>query len=658
MRFGVVRRSAAILLVAAHGSAVFAQSPPVPPAALPGSAPPLDPSAPLSELPDLGVAWPELDKPDANIPNEAPATATVQVDEERRYAIKLAGLDAVDGSIATRFAETSVLDQNDGKPANAAQIERRAEEDTQLLRSLLRSQGYYDAEVSADLAAQPDQTVLVTLTAEPGPLYKFAEITTPGLAQTGVKEPEFRDAFPVATGDPVEAETVIGGQAALRDKLLREGYPFAKVAEPDVVVDHDTRAATLSLGVDPGPLRRFGQVRVIGDRAPFDSKHANVIARFEPGELYDQADVDDLRRAMVATGIVGSVNTEVVEGATPGTVDIVTRLEPAPYRTLAAEAGYGTGEGFRLEASWQHRNLIRPEGAVTLRGIAGTREQLLGAALRMNNFRKRDQALNARVLASHTRYAAYDARTFQLGGSFERQSNILFQKKWTWSVGAELLASDERDFVEQVGRQARRTYFIGALPGYLGYDGTDDLLDPRQGFRLAGRLSPEASLQGRASTYVRSQLDGSYYQPVSSRVTVAGRVRLGSIFGAAQDNIAPSRLNYAGGGGSVRGYGYQSVGPRNALNEPTGGRSLAEFSLEARVRLPILGGNFGVVPFVDAGNVYPSAFPKFTDLQYGAGIGVRYYSLFGPIRVDVATPLNRRPGDSRLAVYVSLGQAF
>jgi translocation and assembly module TamA len=136
---------------------------------------------------------------------------------------------------------------------------------------------------------------------------------------------------------------------------------------------------------------------------------------------------------------------------------------------------------------------------------------------------------------------------------------------------------------------------------------------------------------------------------------VAARARLGTIAGAERDRIAPSRRFYAGGGGSVRGFGYQELGPRDPVfDDPIGGRSLAEFALEARIRV----GNFGIVPFVDAGNIYTSELPKLDDLRFGAGIGVRYHSRFGPIRVDVGTPIDRRSGESRIAVYVSLGQAF
>ena len=189
----------------------------------------------------------------------------------------------------------------------------------------------------------------------------------------------------------------------------------------------------------------------------------------------------------------------------------------------------------------------------------------------------------------------------------------------------------------------------------LSYDGSNDLLDPTRGFRLSGRLSPEISLEGKAFGYARMQVDASAYKSVAKGTVLAGRIRLGTIAGAPRDAIAPSRRFYAGGGASVRGYGYQDIGPRDPNNDPVGGRSLAEFSIEARVKTF---GNFGVVPFFDGGNISTGLLPSFGALRYGAGLGVRYYSNFGPIRIDVGTPVNPAPGDPRVAVYVSLGQAF
>lgn len=631
---------------------------PVPPPAMPSSSAdvPLDPEAPLADFPDLGVDWPDLSK-DADLPPDpaAPGPATqTDAEGERRYSVRLEGLEGVTSpQLRERFDALSALEQNEGKAANVAQIDRRAREDEDLLATLLRAAGHYDAQVETRVETQPDGRIVVVLDAEPGPVYRFTEVELRGLDRAGDKAEALRKAFGVKPEDAVDADKVLAGEDALKLKIGREGFPFAKVGEPEVVVDHDDRTATLVVDIDPGGQRTFGRVTVADDRV-FSARHVQTIARFDPGDAYDAALTDDLRRALIQTGLVSQARVETVPGQTPDTVDVAVTLEPAPPRTIAGELGYGTGEGARAEVSWTHRNFFKPEGAVTFRGVAGTQEQLLSATLRRSNFRARDRVLNAQVAISHVDRDAYEAKTFSLSGSLERQTNIIFQKKWTWSIGAELLASREKGIIGNGVVPVDRTFFIGALPATLAYDGSDDLLNPTKGFRLSGRISPEGSFQAGTFAYLKTQIDASGYFPVSDRVVLAGRTRLGTIYGASRDRIAPSRRFYAGGGGSVRGYGYQSIGPRDLNNDPIGGKSLAEFSLEARVRF----GDFGVVPFIDAGNISTGGIPKFNNLRLGAGIGGRYYTNFGPIRVDVGTPLNRQKGDPRIAVYVSLGQAF
>ena len=185
------------------------------------------------------------------------------------------------------------------------------------------------------------------------------------------------------------------------------------------------------------------------------------------------------------------------------------------------------------------------------------------------------------------------------------------------------------------------------------------MLDPVRGVRVAITATPAISIQdGPRSSYVMTQLDASTYQSVSHGVVLAERVRLASINGTSIDNIAPSQRLYAGGGASIRGYGYQDVGPRNASNNPIGGLSVAEFSLEARVKTGLLDGSLSVVPFLDAGMAGATPTPTMRGAKFGAGIGIRYKTTFGPIRVDLGTPLNRSRGDSRIGVYIGLGQAF
>ena len=632
----------------------------------------LDPSAPLDPLPDLGVAWPDMNIPDSAPPEEqgvAPADAAEAIDTAaeavadsntaRRATWSLSGLDGIDeaAAIAAEFEKRSVLQAERKDEGNAAQVDRRARNDAELLAELLRAQGYYDASVEPRIETRTG-AYAVELAAVPGARYRFASVELPGLDQAaGDEATRLREAFAVKAGDPVVADKVIAAGVALQIALDERGFATARVGEQDIVVDHEAQVATLVLPVTPGPVATFGTISVTG-QPPFSARHVGIIARFKAGDRYEKSEVDDLRRALVATGLVAAVEVRQVPRDEGRTIDLAVKLDPAPMRTIAGEVGYGTGEGFRAEASWQHRNFFNPEGALTVRAVAGTQEQLAAVSLRRNNWRRRDQVLNAQAQASNVDRKAFAAKTLSISGGFERQSNFIWQKKWTWSLGAELIASDERDTVASTGLPRRRTFFIAAIPASLGYDGSDDLLDPTSGFRLGGRISPELSFQGGTFPYARAQIDASAYRRLSDRVVGAGRVRLGTLLGAGRDDIAPSRRFYSGGGSSVRGYGYQQLGPRDIDGDPIGGRSLAEFSLEARVRLKALGGNFGVVPFLDGGTLTNSSLPSTRDWQFGAGIGLRYYSSFGPIRLDVGTPINPRSGDSRVAVAVSLGQAF
>ncbi|WP_425262552.1 autotransporter assembly complex protein TamA [Sphingobium cyanobacteriorum] len=659
------------MLIAAP-CAAWAQDMP-PPAAVP------QPDQPLDAMPDIGVDWPDMAQPDmiAPLPGDSadvqppssdgvsaeaqpvvtPAEEAViftDAGEERRYTVQLTGIEAIaDAPFTLRFDQLSVLRQGQGKPANLAQINRRAKEDGELLQRLLRAKGYYAARVRSAVAAPPpgSERLSVTFDIAPGTQYLLDSVDVTGLAETGDREADLRAAFPPKPGDPVDADAILAGRDALSVKLAESGFPFARVDEPEVRIDHEERKGDLDIIVTPGGFRRFGAIRM-DDEALFSAHHVQEIARFDSGDPYMASDVEDLRRAIVATGLVSSVTLTPRDAGDGEHVDIAVDARAAKLRTIAGELGYGTGEGYRAEVSWQHRNLFPPEGAVTVRGVLGTQEQTASFTYRRNNFKRRDNVLTGLVSISNIRRDAYDARTITLSGYLERQTNILFQKKWVWRFGGELIASDEAD---AFSGGARRTFLIGAVPVSLTYDGSDDLLNPSKGFRLGARVSPELSFQDKTFGYTRVQLDGSIYQPAGEKLVVAARARFGTILGSTVDQIAPSRRFYAGGGASVRGYGYQAIGPRfGDDNDPVGGKSLAEFSLETRVRF----GNFGVVPFIDAGNISASFLPRFRDLRLGAGMGLRYYSSFGPIRIDVGTPLNPQSGDPKVAVYVSLGQAF
>ncbi len=575
---------------------------------------------------------------------------------EVRYATSIEGFG--DTGLEDEFRDASALIDGDGKAETAAMVQARAHEDEALAVRLFYSQGYYDATALASLDQTGDEGLRAVVSVTPGKRYKIGDIVI--RADATVPPNLVRDSLPLQSGDYIVAAAVEAAEANVALKLPENGYPFAKVGERDILLDSATVTGAYTLPVEVGPRGRFRAITTRGEDQAFGADHMEVIRRYKPGDLYDSRKVDDLRKALVATGLFSSVAVDAVrtnETAPDGTeyVDLLVDQDAGPPRTLAGEVGYGTGQGFRAEGTWTHRNIFPPEGALIAGVIAGTQEQGVSGTFRRSNAGKRDRTFQVGALLNHQKYDAYEAFTAGLNASISRQSTPIFQKRWTYSYGVEVLLTNEKTTVDPAtGESDRLTYFIGALPAQIGYDRSNDLLNPTSGFRANLRVSPEASLQGNVSPYVRATFDLAGYYPISDSLVIAARTRLGTISGVARNDVAPSRRIYAGGGGSVRGYGYQELGPKDVNADPIGGRSVNEFAVEGRYRF----GNYGVVAFVDAGQVYDSSMPQFSDIRYGVGLGGRFYTNFGPFRADIAMPINRQPGESKFAVYIGIGQAF
>lgn len=623
------------------------------PLAVEGVAPGADPA--------LNQPLPPLEQFDAR-PVEFAEPAREDDATEILYVMRVEGLEAVDAlavpNLTDQFNDLSALRESDGRAANEAMLQARLAQDAELLQTILESQGWYSAKIDTQIV-QPETTdgaVVARLSVAPGERYRLGTINVtagatlpPGLVTKN---------FPIEVGEPIIAARVQAAEATLQVALPQNGYPFASIGQRDILLDPETHLGDYSLPIDAGPLARFNGFRTNGDLA-FGVDHVRTIARFKRGELYDSRKVDDLRQALIATGLFTTVAVEperTNEAAADGTeyVTMVVTQNAGPPRTLAASAGYGTGQGFLLEASWTHRNFFPPEGALIASAVAGTKEQGASVTFRRSNAGKRDRTFQVIAEARRARYDAFDALTARFATRLSYDSTPIWRKPFTWAVGAEVLGTVEKAFDIEAGERRQRKYLVGGISGEVGIDRTDSLLNPTKGFRASLLAQPEASLSDSVRPYLRSQIDASVYFPASENLVLAGRTRLGTTVGVDRDDLAPSRRFYAGGGGSVRGYGYQQLGPRAPDDKPFGGLSVFEAAAEARYRF----GDYGVVAFVDAGQVYDRRIPDFSGLRLGVGIGARYYTNFGPIRVDVATPLNRRTGESRINVYVSIGQAF
>ncbi|PXA88866.1 hypothetical protein DMC47_29510 [Nostoc sp. 3335mG] len=618
-------------------------------------------TSPVANDPALAQPLPPLAGFDPT-PDTSKASVPGTEETRIRYAVKVEGLSKI--GLEDEFRSLSELEAGKKKAANAAQVTARAKDDEALAAKILRSEGYYDGVASSTVVAVPNQPgqVVATISVTPGPRYTLSSILVTGAdpQPTGIATEALTSAIKV--GDPIRSLNITGGEAQVALELPQRGYPFAKVGDRDVLLDSDKHTGDYTMPLTSGPKSSFGRVKPAGKGAKiFTEKHLAVFPRFRQGDLYDSRKTDDLRQALVATGIFSTVAIQPVDTgvkAADGTeiTDLEVTQAKGPWHSWAADAGYGTGQGIKGEVTWTARNMFPPEGALILGLVGGTQEQGANATFRRSNAGKRDKTFQITGGFDRTNYDAYEAKTINLGVNWSRQSTPIWQKRWTYSYGAELVGTNEQGAaLTATGDRPRKNYLIAALPVQVQYDRSNDLLNPTKGFRALARVSPEGSIHKGVKGYGRLTGQVTGYYPIGKSIVLAGRVLVSSIVGVNDiGEIAPSRRIYVGGGGSVRGFGYQELGPKDAQNNPIGGLSSTEFAAEVRYRF----GNFGVVPFFDMGRLGESSTPGISHLRYGAGLGGRYYTNFGPLRVDVATPIDRQPGESKIALYISIGQAF
>jgi translocation and assembly module TamA len=331
---------------------------------------------------------------------------------------------------------------------------------------------------------------------------------------------------------------------------------------------------------------------------------------------------------------------------------VVSLAERKPH-TLEVGASYGTNDGLGADVRWTRYGLLGRADTLSLLAKQSKLDSRLEADLSLPHWRRPDQTLTTSVAIYRTDTDAYDAT----GVRVQADAQHHFSKTSWLTLGGSLDLSRTRELkpgtLTSLGRDVLT---LGTLAD-LALDHSDDPLNPTRGWRISGRAEPTL-LAGRGTQpYLKLQTQGSVYLPLDpkARTVVAARLKIGALLdGGVSDIPAPQRF-YAGGGGSVRGFAYQAVGPRLPDNTPQGGLSLFESSLELRRQITA---RWGVVAFVDAGAVGETAAPTFRDLGVGAGLGVRYDLSFGPIRLDVATPVAGRRGGAPVQVYISLGQAF
>lgn len=589
--------------------------------------------------------------------------------------------------------------QEDG--ANSvALLRRRANQDIEIAVKILRSFGWYEASAETevtepvmtpeqeaervaaeraynealaarmqggrDAADQPlpappssGPKAKAVLRMIPGPRYTLAAHRMIIVDQGGGAAPELPapEKLGSPVGAPAAAAPILAAENAAVARLRARGRPWAERKSRRAIADPDAKTLEVETVIASGPKAVFGDVALSGADGVSDA-YLLSYRPWKDGAATNPTDLREYQQDLSRTDLFDSVTVRLpatppenpqydAEGAIIAPVS--ADMEERAPRTLSAGLRYNESSGPEARLAFVHRNLFNAGERFGVELQGGMTEQTLDLTFAKPQFYRPEQELKLALGFFNEDLDAYESTGVEATGSVQRRLSK------TLVVGAGGLA--EYAHVSQDG--PRQEVILLGLPIYGSYDGSDNQLDPKDGVRSSLTLTPFVGMidSDVAPFFMIDSISTAYATLDDKRDWVlAGRVRLASILSDSLDDVPANRRLYSGGGGSVRGYRQDIIGPLNEKGDPTGGRSALE--LGAEMRTPLYGALRGAL-FVEAGAVSAEMAPVFDDgMQFAAGFGVRYISPAGPLRLDIAIPLNPREEDDALQFYLSIGQAW
>lgn len=593
--------------------------------------------------------------PDAVIADPQPYTMSVVVNAT--------------GALEGVVRNASALVADEGSPASgAAGLLAKARGDYRRIVAALYNEGYYGGTVSirvggveaANLAPDvnlPDP-VDVAIVVDPGPLFRFNSVNIVNQAPPTsdpfdyVEPPSMRG---FGAGEVARSSVILAAETLSLDAWRELGYAKAVIVSRDVVADHASSTVDVTITVNPGIKAAFGDVTVTGTER-MDPAFVQRQTGLTPGEEYDPDELELAQKRLDRLEVFRAARLEAAESiGADGLLPYNLIVQELPGARFGVGATYSTVDGLAVEAFHLWRNLIgqaerlRLDARVASIGFPLDTAQFdyfFGGTFTKPGVFTPDTDLVAAISAERTIYPTYTetSATARLGLTH------FFSDQITFEGGA---AFERNRFDDTFGTRDFTT--LGLYAGAT-LDFRDDKVEPTSGWYLQGNLEPfyefnYGNAAGRITVEGRTYFGFGEDDPF----VLAGRIKAGAVIGPSLAEIPPDKLFFAGGGGSVRGYAFKSIGVDDGFGTIVGGRYLLEASLEARAKVT---DSIGVVGFVDGGYVAADTFPGLEDLRIGAGVGLRYYTGLGPLRLDVAVPLNKKAGDPDYAIYVGIGQSF
>ncbi|MCW4115315.1 autotransporter assembly complex protein TamA [Aurantimonas sp. MSK8Z-1] len=576
---------------------------------------------------------------------------------------------------------STLVAQEDEPVSGSLGLLSRANNDRKRIVAALYENARYDGVVKIFIEGQdvdtlpPDtkfdtaQPVPVLITVDPGQSFTMGRVD---IQVNGV--PIDPAPYELEPGSGAQSVRLLQQEGKLLQDLRNEGRPFVAVTHRDIVADSATGRLDYDIDISPGEPVPFGETSVSGAK-DVDPGFIAYMAGIEPGTIFAPKDLEKARDRLVKLGVFSSVTVKEAKAqAADGTIPVAVEVGERKFRYFGFGATYSNTEGGGVSGYWGHRNLFGHAESIRLDASVSR----IGANLVESDTQRATDELDYSAGVEFRKPGVLGPDSVYVGSLKALTEHPLAydRKAVIGSSGVEYNLTDTQtlavalqgEYAEITDYLGTRDYITASVPITYTYDGRDDKLNPTEGFYAKLFAEPTYEIEG-ATPFLKTRADLSSYLSLteSDRLILAGRVAYGAIFGADEPEDVPNnRRFYAGGGGSVRGYSFQSIGPyfpdftlpganEDFEDTPRGGLSLFEASGEVRIGITE---NIQIVPFVDVGAVGTELTPDFSNLKIGVGVGARYLTSFGPIRIDVGLPLDKGPRDADFEIYAGIGQSF
>lgn len=578
-----------------------------------------------------------------------------------RYAVTISAPDA-DKDLVKKLENASALKSDEERPVSGSLgLMAKARSDREQLVAALYADARYEGVVTVTIDGKPlddlppdaefkgPKPVPVVIDIATGPKFTLGNIHLEGDA-AGLMSADYG----LISGGDAGSGAVLKAEALIVRTLKEQGRPLAKVTDREIVADHATSTLDVTLTVAAGPVAGYGDTTVEGTEK-VDRDFTEYMTGLKRGRQYSPQEIDDARDRLLALEVFNSVTfkeADTLDAA--GNIPIGVQVSERKPRYFGVGGTFSNTEGLGLEGYWGHRNLFGRAEKLRIEGkISGIGSNDLGEL----NYNAGIMFEKPGVIGPASKFFAGVKTVLEHPDAYDHFSvkgstGLSYELTKKQTVSAEV-ALDYSRIHDAFGKHK---YLIASIPLQYVYDNRDNRLNPTSGFRVLAYAEPSYDILSGAA-FLKLKGEGSAYQSLdsASKFVLAERVAIGSIVGTSLEHVPADRRFYSGGGGSVRGYAYQGIGPKDFTGQPIGGLSFFETSVEMRIAIT---DTIGIVPFVDAGTVSTKSVPDFSDVKVGAGVGLRYVTPFGPLRIDAAVPLNRDPGDPHFGIYAGIGQAF